>query len=90
MSHLLEVNHLTTYFHTRSGVVKAVDDVSFAVNKGETLGIVGESGSGKSVCCYSIMGLIPMPPGKIERGTAMFEGGDLLAGSAGVMRSIWR
>jgi len=75
---LLEVKNLTTRFHTRNGTVHAVEDVSFTVDKGQTLGIVGESGSGKSVTCYSLLGLIPMPPGRIERGTAMFAGTDLL------------
>ena len=75
---LLTVENLTTAFHTRNGVVRAVNDVSFHVEKGETLGIVGESGSGKSVTCYSLMGLIPQPPGRIESGTAMFDGTDLL------------
>ena len=75
---LLNVTDLRTSFHTRSGVYRAVDGVSFAVERGETLGIVGESGSGKSVTCYSIMGLIPQPPGRIESGTAIFDGVDLL------------
>jgi oligopeptide transport system ATP-binding protein len=75
---LLTVTDLRTYFHTRNGIYRAVDGVSFAVERGETLGIVGESGSGKSVTCYSIMGLIPQPPGRIESGTAMFDGVDLL------------
>ncbi len=75
---LLEVKNLKTYFHTRNGVVRAVDDVSFSIEKGETLGIVGESGSGKSVTAYSMMRLIPQPPGRIEGGTASFDGTDLL------------
>jgi oligopeptide transport system ATP-binding protein len=75
---LLNVSDLRTHFHTRSGVYRAVDGVSFSVDRGETLGIVGESGSGKSVTCYSIMGLIPTPPGRIESGTALFDGVDLL------------
>ncbi len=75
---LLSVSNLSTAFHTRNGIVRAVNDVSFHVDKGETLGIVGESGSGKSVTCYSLMGLIPQPPGRIESGTAMFDGVDLL------------
>lgn len=75
---LLEVRNLKTYFHTREGIVRAVDDVSFDVERGQTVGIVGESGSGKSVTCYSMMRLIPEPPGKIEGGTAMFDGMDLL------------
>jgi oligopeptide/dipeptide ABC transporter ATP-binding protein len=76
--HLLEVTDLRTYFHTPSGVVKAVDGVSFSLQPGRTLAIVGESGSGKTVTVLSMMGLIPMPPGKIESGTAMFKGRDLL------------
>ena len=75
---LLSVQDLRTYFHTRNGIYRAVDGVSFELNAGETLGIVGESGSGKSVTCYSMMRLIPEPPGKIEGGTAMFDGMDLL------------
>ena len=75
---LLSVKNLRTYFHTRNGVVKAVDGVSYDLDKGETLGIVGESGSGKSVSCYSLLGLIPCPPGKIESGEAVFDGTDLL------------
>ena len=75
---LLDVKNLTTRFHTRNGIVHAVEDVSFSVDKGQTLGIVGESGSGKSVTCYSLLGLIPMPPGRIERGSALFDGIDLL------------
>ncbi|MDF1656789.1 MAG: ABC transporter ATP-binding protein [Verrucomicrobiales bacterium] len=76
---LLEVNDLKTWFHTRDGVVKAVDGVSFNVEAGETVGIVGESGSGKSVTCYSLLQLIPQPPGKIEGGTAKFGDLDLLS-----------
>jgi oligopeptide transport system ATP-binding protein len=85
---LLEVQNLRTAFHTRNGVVRAVDGVSFNVEKGETLGIVGESGSGKSVTCYSLMGLIPKPPGRIESGTARFDGADLLAMSEGELNQI--
>ncbi len=76
---LLEVENLKTWFHTRDGIVRAVDGVSFSVEKGQTVGIVGESGSGKSVTCYSLLGLIPMPPGRIEGGTARFDGRNLLA-----------
>ncbi len=75
---LLEVTDLKTYFHTPSGVVRAVDGVSFSLQPGRTLAIVGESGSGKTVTVTSMMGLIPKPPGKIEGGTALFKGRDLL------------
>jgi oligopeptide transport system ATP-binding protein len=75
---LLSVTDLRTYFHSGGGVTRAVDGVSFSVERGETLGLVGESGSGKSVTCYSIMGLIPRPPGRVESGTALFDGTDLL------------
>jgi len=85
---LLQVENLTTNFHTRNGVVRAVNDVSFSVDRGETLGIVGESGSGKSVTCYSLMRLIPQPPGRIEGGTAIFDGVDLLSCQDKVLRGI--
>lgn len=85
---LLDVRGLTTRFHTRNGVVHAVEDVSFTVGRGETLGIVGESGSGKSVTCYSLLGLIPVPPGRIEAGQAHFDGTDLLKAPEPVLRKI--
>jgi oligopeptide transport system ATP-binding protein len=85
---LLSVTDLRTSFHTRSGVYRAVDGVSFDLERGETLGIVGESGSGKSVTCYSIMGLIPQPPGRIESGAAVFDGTDLLSAPAARVRAI--
>ncbi|MGC6460003.1 MAG: ABC transporter ATP-binding protein [Akkermansiaceae bacterium] len=85
---LLDVQNLTTRFHTRNGVVHAVEDVSFSLEKGETLGIVGESGSGKSVTCYSLLGLIPKPPGRIHSGTAIFEGVDLLKAKEKELRKI--
>src|ERR1041384_5925076 len=85
---LLNVTDLRTYFHTRNGVYRAVDGVSFSVERGETLGLVGESGSGKSVTCYSIMGLTPQPPGRIESGTAMFDGVDLLHSTPAQARAI--
>jgi len=85
---LLTVTDLRTSFHTRSGVYRAVDGVSFNVDRGETLGIVGESGSGKSVTCYSLMGLIPQPPGRIEGGSAVFDGIDLLKCSPAQARGL--
>jgi len=75
---ILEVKNLKTYFYTDNGVVKAVDGVSFDLKKGETLGIVGETGSGKSITALTILGLITIPPGKIESGEIIFEGKDLL------------
>ena len=78
MNAVLDVKDLQVSFHTRNGVVRAVDRVSLKVGAGQTVGIVGESGSGKSVTCYSLLGLIPQPPGRIEGGTAMFGGLDLL------------
>ena len=85
---LLSVHDLRTHFYTRNGIYRAVDGVSFSIERGETLGIVGESGSGKSVTCYSIMGLIPQPPGRIVSGTAMFDGVDLLHCSPAEARAI--
>ncbi len=75
---LLQLDNLKTYFDTRQGTVRAVDGVSLKLEKGETLGIVGESGSGKSVTCYSLLRLIPQPPGRIVSGTALFDSVDLL------------
>ena len=71
---LLAVNGLKTYFSSDGAIVKAVDDISFSVNRGETIGIVGESGSGKSVTALSIMQLVPGPHGKIESGSIEFYG----------------
>src|SRR5215213_8731812 len=88
MPPLLKVENLHTSFHTRHGTVRAVNEVSFTLEKGETLGIVGESGSGKSVTCYSLMRLIPQPPGRIEKGQALFEGVDLLNCSDEQLRAI--
>src|SRR5918998_3592591 len=85
---VLEVRNLKTQFKTQDGVVKAVDDVSFYVMPGETLGVVGESGSGKSMTGLSIMRLIPNPPGKIVSGEIMFGGRDILKMSDDQVRSI--
>src|SRR6266571_2454961 len=65
----IDVKGLQTYLFTRSGIVKAVDDVSFSLRRGETLAIVGESGCGKSMTALSIMRLVPNPPGKVVGGT---------------------
>jgi peptide/nickel transport system ATP-binding protein/oligopeptide transport system ATP-binding protein len=75
---LLEVKNLKTYFHTPGGVLRAVDDVSFHLRRGETLGIVGESGCGKSVSCLSILRLVQTPPGRYEGGEILFDGEDIL------------
>ena len=75
---LLEIKNLETHFHPRGGLVRAVDDVSFTIQPGETLGLVGESGCGKSVTAASIMGLIPSPPGRIAGGEIIFQGQNLL------------
>jgi ABC-type microcin C transport system duplicated ATPase subunit YejF len=87
-SALLDVNDLKVYFHTRNGVVKAVDGISFKVEPGKTVAIIGESGSGKSVACYSLLGLIPKPPGRIEGGSALFDGQDLLRLSEPELRKV--
>lgn len=85
---LLDVRDLHTAFYTRDGVVRAVNGVSYTMAPGESLGIVGESGSGKSVSQYSLLGLLPVPPARVESGTAVFEGDDLLAATAGELRRI--
>ena len=85
---ILEVIDLKTYFDTDEGTVKAVDGVSFHLDKGETLAVVGESGSGKSVMSLSMMRLIPTPPGRIAGGKIMFEGKDLVTKTEREMRKI--
>src|ERR687884_492163 len=87
MTHLLEVRNLQTHFATRAGVVRAVDGVSFYLDRGELLGLVGESGCGKSMTALSVMRLIA-PPGKIVGGEIIFDGEDLLAASEDRMREI--
>ena len=88
MTKLLEVKNLTTQFFTTSGVVQAVDNVSFDIDEGETVAVVGESGCGKSVSALSILRLIPWPPGKIVGGSIHFGGKDLLALSDEEIRKI--
>ncbi len=85
---LLSVEDLRVHFHTDAGVVKAVDGVSWSVERGETLGIVGESGSGKSVSALAVMGLVPVPPGRFESGRILFQGRDLLAADEKELRAI--
>ena len=85
---LLQVKNLKTYFHSNSGLVKAVDDVSFEVYQGETLGIVGESGCGKSITCMSLAQLVECPPGRYEGGEILLEGQDMLKLSDAELRKI--
>jgi len=85
---LLQIQNLKTQFHLTEGIVPAVDDITFDLSRGETLGLVGESGSGKSVTALSILRLIPDPPGKITGGEIFFEGKNLLAFSEKEMRKI--
>jgi len=84
---LLEVDGLRTHFFTKAGVVKAVDDVSFSLARGEVLGLVGESGSGKSITGYSIMGLVD-PPGRIVAGSIRLDGVELTTLDEESMRSL--
>ncbi len=88
MGDLLEIRNLKTYFHVRGALLKAVDDVTLNMKKGETLGLVGESGCGKSVTASTIMGLVPMPPGFIAGGEILFEGVDLVKVPESKMRKI--
>jgi oligopeptide transport system ATP-binding protein len=85
---LLEIENLQVQFYTEDGVVNAVNGISLAIEPGETLGIVGESGSGKSVSSLAVLGLLPMPPGKILSGTARFQGRDLLKLSQNELANI--
>jgi len=88
MPTVLEVKDLVTRFYTPEGVVHAVNGVSFELDEGETLAIVGESGSGKSVTMLTLMKLIPQPPGKVEKGEAIFLGKDLLKLSREEIRHV--
>jgi len=88
MSTLLEVKDLRTRFHTPEGIVYAVNGISFYVAEGETLAVVGESGCGKSVSMLSVLQLIPVPPGEIAGGAALFRGQDLLKKSEREMEAV--
>lgn len=88
LNNLLEIKNLQTYFYVRGYTAKALDNVSLAIQSGQTLGLVGESGCGKSVTAHSIMRLIPDPPGRIEGGEIFFENQDLLKVSEARMRKI--
>jgi peptide/nickel transport system ATP-binding protein len=85
---VLDVRGLTTYFYTRQGLLKAVDNVSFEVRRGETLAIVGESGCGKSITALSLIRLVPTPPGRIVAGSVSLAGTDLLGLDEPAMRHI--
>lgn len=85
---LLEIINLKTFFYTSTGIVKAVDGVNLRIHKDEILGLVGESGCGKSMTAYSIIRLVPSPPGRIVEGKVLFEGEDLLKKSEREMRRI--
>ena len=87
MPPLLVVEGLATHFPTSQGVLRAVDGVSFTIDRGEVLGLVGESGCGKSVTSLSIMRLLP-PPGRIAAGRILFEGEDLLGKDPEAMRRV--
>src|SRR6186713_2519816 len=86
-AHVLAVEHLRTAFHTTDGVVRAVDDVSWTLARGEILGVVGESGCGKSVTALSVMGLVPEPPGRVE-GSIRLNGRELIGLDEAEMRRI--
>jgi oligopeptide/dipeptide ABC transporter ATP-binding protein len=88
VAHLLTIDALKTYFYTFEGVARAVDDVSFHLDRGEVLGVVGESGCGKSVTAQSVMRLIPEPPGRIVQGRILFDGQDLVQLPVEKMRRI--
>ncbi|MFD7105525.1 ABC transporter ATP-binding protein [Streptomyces celluloflavus] len=85
---LLEVRDLHVEFHTRDGVVKAVNGVNYSVAAGETLAVLGESGSGKSVTAQAVMGILDMPPAKIPQGEILFRGQDMLKMSGEARRKI--
>ena len=88
MEYILEVNDLSTAFRLRTGWYRATTDISFSLKPNETLAVVGESGCGKSVTAYSLMGLLPEHGSRIESGTALFKGEDLLTMSPERLRKI--
>ncbi len=88
MTNLLEVSDLCTRFHTPEGTIHAVNGISFTIDEGETLAVVGESGCGKSVSMMSLLGLIPIPPGEIVSGQALFHGTDLLKSNEATLEQI--
>ena len=85
---MLKVKDLATYFFTRNGIIKAVNGVSFNLEKGEVLGVVGESGSGKSITVKSLLGIVPTPPGKIMKGSAKFYEKELLISDDSFLNTI--
>ena len=85
---ILELRNLTVEFATEDGVVHAVTEVSYDLHPGEILGVVGESGSGKSVSMLAVLGLIPMPPGRIASGEALYKGKNLLEMSKNELRKL--
>jgi ABC-type dipeptide/oligopeptide/nickel transport system ATPase component len=85
---LLEVKDLHAHLHTRWGVVRAVDGVSFGISAGETLGLVGESGSGKTMTALAVLRLLPAPAGRIVKGQVLLEGDDLVPKSEREMRRV--
>ena len=87
-SPLLQIEDLSTFFHTEENIVKAVRNVNLTIHKGETLALVGESGCGKSVTALSVMRLIPTPPGRFESGRILFKGQDLLQASEAEIQNI--
>lgn len=88
MRTVLSVENLTVHFHTESGIVQALEDISFSIGAGEILGLVGETGCGKSVTAHSIMRLLPMPPARIVRGRITFDGRDILTLRDDEIRSL--
>jgi peptide/nickel transport system ATP-binding protein len=86
--HLLEVRNLSVEFHTAQGIVQAVRNVSWQLDKGESLALLGESGSGKSVSAAAILGLIDCPPGRITSGEVLYDGVDLLTMQAEARRAV--